>query len=123
MIGEPIHLVYQSEVPSGTAAGWFSIDSIPHFEFIDKAKIDTISTSKGTIFKQAITITSFDSGRWTIPAMSVSIGEKEYVTDSLLISVAFSSFDPNKDYHDIKDIMEVEEQGVEYITWIVLAWA
>ena len=121
LIGEPIHLVYQSEVPRGTSAGWFSIDSIPHFEFIDKAKVDTISTSKGTIFKQTITITSFDSGRWVVPAMSVSIGEKEYATDSLAISVAFSSFDPNKDYHDIKDIIEVEEQGLDYITWIVLA--
>ena len=121
LIGEPIHLVFQAEVPAGVSAGLFTLDSIPHFEFIDKAKVDTINTSKGIIYKHAITITSFDSGQWVIPARAITIGDKEYFTDSITVSVAFSSFDPNKDYHDIKDIIEVDEAGVAYITWIVLA--
>jgi hypothetical protein len=121
LIGEPIHLVFQAEVPTGVTAGLFTLDSIAHFEFIDKARVDTIFTSKGTIYKQGITITSFDSGQWVIPAREITIGDKQYFTDSVTVSVAYSSFDPNKDYHDIKDIIEVDEAGVQYITWIVLA--
>jgi len=121
LIGEPIHLVFQAEVPTGVTAGLFTLDSIAHFEFIDKAKVDTIFTSKGTIYKQGITITSFDSGQWVIPSREITIGDKQYFTDSVTVSVAYSSFDPNKDYHDIKDIIEVDEAGVQYITWIVLA--
>jgi hypothetical protein len=121
LIGEPIHLVFQAEVPTGVSAGLFTLDSLPHFEFIDRAKVDTIFTSKGIIYKQAITVTSFDSGQWVIPSREITIGDKQYLTDSVTVSVAYSSFDPNKDYHDIKDIIEVEDQGAQFITWIVLA--
>ena len=121
LIGEPIRLVFQAEVPTGVSAGLFTLDSIPHFEFIDKAKVDTIFTSKGIIYKQAVTITSFDSGQWVIPAREITIGDKQYSTDSVTVSVAYSSFDPNKDYHDIKDIIDVDDPGMQYITWIVLA--
>ena len=38
LIGEPIRLSIEVFLPTGTNAGWFSLDSIPHFEWIDKSR-------------------------------------------------------------------------------------
>jgi hypothetical protein len=123
MIGEPVELKLEAKVPAGTNAKWFPLDSIAHFEFIDKGKIDTVITAEELTYRQTLTVTSFDSGRWALPAFPLAIGNKEYLTDSLPVSVAYSNFDPKQDYHDIKDIIEVENTATRYINWILLALA
>lgn len=117
LIGEPIHLQLEADLPEGANGNWFLLDTIPHFEFIEKGKVDS---SKAGTYKQAITITSFDSGRWIIPSFSLDVNGRSYLTDSLPVTVAFSEFDPNKDYHDIKDILEVPPAAFYYLKWILL---
>ncbi len=119
MIGEAIELKLEAKVPVGTEAKWFPTDSVAHFEIIDKGKVDTASTPDFNIFTQKLIITSFDSGRWAFAALPLAIGNKEYLTDSLPVSVAYSNFDPNQDYHDIKDILEVENANTKYINWVL----
>lgn len=119
MIGEAIELKLEAKVPVGMEAKWFPTDSIAHFEMIDKGKVDTASSTDFNIFTQKLIITSFDSGRWAVAALPLEIGNKEYLTDSLPVSVAYSNFDPNQDYHDIKDILEVENADIKYINWIL----
>jgi hypothetical protein len=119
LIGEPIELKLEALVPADAAVKWFPLDSLPHFEFIDKGKIDTVHTGNGIQYRQALIITSFDSGRWSIAALPLEVGNKNYLTDSLPISVAFSNFDPYKDYHDIKDILEPAPAHLEYINWVI----
>src|SRR3569832_2470805 len=63
LIGEPIEVKLEANVPAGIDASWFPLDSLNHFEFIDKGKKDTISTADGKTYRQKIVITSFDSGR------------------------------------------------------------
>ncbi len=121
LIGEPIHLRLEVSLPIGTGSKWFSLDSIPHFEFIDKTKIDTVSTRIENTYNQVVTITSFDSGRWVIPAISLDLNGRSYLTDSLPVSVAFSNFDASQDYHDIKDILTVENPSLNYINWVITA--
>ncbi len=121
LIGEPIHLKLEVSLPTGTDSKWFSLDSIPHFDFIDKAKIDTVNTSISNTYNQVVTITSFDSGRWVIPAISLDLNGRSYLTDSFPVSVAFSNFDASQDYHDIKDILTVENPSLNYINWILAA--
>jgi hypothetical protein len=121
MIGEPIELKLEASVPTGVDAKWFPLDTIAHFEFIDKGKIDTAVTPDFRRYTQTLIITSFDSGRWAVSSFPLEIGNKEYLTDSLPVSVAYSNFDPNQDYHDIKDILEVENADVKYINWILAA--
>ena len=121
LIGEPILLELEATLPVGFNAKWFSLDSIPHFEFIEQAKIDTVKTREVNTFRQIVTITSFDSGMWVIPAMMLDMNGKSYLTDSLPVSVAFSNFDPSKDYHDIKDILSVENPSIQYINWVLAA--
>jgi len=111
MIGEPVELKLEAKIPAGSAAKWFPVDSIAHFEFIDKGKIDTTITSDSRTYRQTLLITSFDSGRWALPAFPLAIDNKEYLTDSLPVSVAYSNFDPKQDYHDIKEIIEIEHGG------------
>ena len=123
MIGEAIELKLEAKVPVGTEAKWFPIDSIAHFEMIEKGKVDTASTPDFNIFTQKLIITSFDSGRWAVATLPLAIGNKEYLTDSLPVSVAYSNFDPNQDYHDIKDILEVENADTKYINWVLAGLA
>jgi hypothetical protein len=123
MIGEPVELKLEARLPAGTDAKWFPVDSIAHFEFIDKGKIDTAATADTRIYRQTLLITSFDSGRWALPSFPLAIGNKEYLTDSLPVSVAYSNFDPKQDYHDIKDIIEVANTVTPYINRILLALA
>lgn len=118
LIGEPIILQLEARMPEGTAFKWFPVDTLTHFEFIEKGKIDS---SQPGLYKQSLTITSFDSGYQMIPALALEIGDKYYLTDSLPVSVSFSDFDPKKDYHDIKDIIEVEAPATQYIKWVLLA--
>lgn len=118
-----MELKLEASVPVGTDARWFPLDSVTHFEFIDKGKIDTVIKGDAIIYRQTLMITSFDSGRWALPSFPLTIGNKDYLTDSLPVSVAYSNFDPKQDYHDIKDIIEVENTATRYISWIVLALA
>jgi LPXTG-motif cell wall-anchored protein len=109
LIGEPIQLTLEADIPENQPIRFFQVDSLPHFEFLLREPIDTVNTSYGTVLSQVMHITSFDSGRWVIPSFVLdgSIG-----TDSIPIEVSFSPspFDASKPYHDIKDIIEVEPE-------------
>lgn len=119
LIGEPIQLVLEAQLPAGYDSAWFMLDSLAHFEFIEKGKIDSALTGEGKTLRQHLLITSFDSGRWVIPPIPIFLNKKKYVTDSIPVSVAFSKFDPKQDYHDIKDILEVENPYTQYVLWAI----
>ena len=125
MIGEPVELKLEAHLPAGTDASWFPLDSLAHFEFISKGKIDTVATADTRTYRQTVIITSFDSGRWAVPSLPFTIGNKEYLTDSLPVSVAYSNFDPKQDYHDIKDIIEVKppEESKQQWWWFAAGGA
>jgi hypothetical protein len=38
-------------------------------------------------------------------------------TDSIAVDVGFSTFDPNQDYHDIKDVIDVQVKEKKKETW------
>jgi hypothetical protein len=121
LIGEPIELKLEVQTPIDVAVKWFPLDSLEHFEFIDQSKIDTLADAVGKKYLQTITLTSFDSGRWHIPALPLETGNKYYLTDSIPVSVAFSVFDSTQAYHDIKDIVSVEIPSLSYVNWIIAA--
>ncbi len=114
LIGEPIRLVLEADIPENEAIRFFQIDSLPHFEFLELAKIDTTNTGNGTVLTQTMVITSFDSGHWVIPAFV--LGGK-LATDSLPIDVGYSQYDPKQPYHDVKDIIEVSPVEEKKTNW------
>jgi hypothetical protein len=120
LIGEPVQLTLEADIPENEPIRFFAIDTLPHFEFLEKQKIDTTNTSDGTVLTQIIRITSFDSGHWVIPAL---ILRDHIQTDSLPVDVGFSEFNRQQDYHDIKDIIEVSavEEKKSWWWWYAIA--
>lgn len=122
LIGEPIRLTLEADIPEHEPIRFFQPDSIPHFEFLNIEKIDTSNTGGGTVLSQVIHITSWDSGHWVIP--SFRLGEN-IVTDTLPVDVGFSAFNPEQPYHDVKDIIEVnpQEEKKKIKWWYIVAGA
>jgi len=116
LIGEHINLVLEADIPENDPIGFFAVDSITHFEFLQKGKIDTTNTNKGTILKQLFRITSFDSGQWVIPSYHMPQSE-DLKTDSIIINVGYMPMDTTKDYNDIKEIIEVNAKKKMDWTW------
>jgi hypothetical protein len=105
LIGEQITLTLTADIPENEPISFFTVDTIPHFEFIIKPAADTSNTNNGTRIVQEMVITSFDSGRYVIPSFQLAPG---IVTDSIPIDIGFTpGFDPKKPYHDIKDVLDV----------------
>ncbi|ULQ51123.1 BatD family protein [Flavihumibacter fluvii] len=119
LVGEPVLLQLEAECPADASLTWFDLDSITNFEFIDRGKIDTLPGSMGKLFRQSITITSFDSGSQVIPQMAITINNSRFLTDSIKVEVGYSVADPNQPYHDIKDIIEVPAVEPLYINYII----
>ncbi len=118
LIGEPIRIALEADIPENEAIGFFRMDSIPHFEVLRKEKMDTANTSKGTVLSQVIWITSFDSGHWVIPGFLL---RDSIFTDSLPVDVGYTPYDATKPYHDVKEIIDVEEEKKEdnKLWWVI----
>jgi hypothetical protein len=119
VIGEPIQLMLEATVPGDAPLTWPNLDSLPHFEFIQKGKVDSTVKSGERYYRQYLTVTSFDSGAYAIPRLTFIEGNKKYFSDSVRIDIGYSKFDPSKDYHDIKDIIEVPNPFARWFPWIV----
>lgn len=101
-IGEPIHVQLTSI--SATANGGFLFpDSIPHFDIWDKGQ----PLKNGDTLVQNITITSYDSGQFAFPEISLLGAAANAHTNSFTVDVQPVNIDSLKDYHDIKNIIEV----------------
>jgi hypothetical protein len=115
LIGEPVDLVLES-ITTSLPSSWVSFDTFPHFEILKTSAIDTLRGANTITLRQTVTLTSWDSGRWTIPA--IRLGNRSTASQSLI--VAFSPFDPTQDYHDIREIRDVPKQARTVWYWYVL---
>ena len=119
LLGEPFDLVVGARFINEADINFFSIDSLPHFEVLQKSKIDTERAERNIVLTQRITLTSFDSGRWQIPSFSLAGGQLK--TKPIIIDVVFSSpFDPKKEYHDVKEILSVKKPAEPTWYWWVI---
>lgn len=117
LIGEQVRLTVEAIIPANEPIRFISIDSILHFEVLHR-QIDTINTSTGTTIKGIYTITSFDSGHWVIPSFLLT---DKVMTDTIPVDVIFSDFNPQQEYHDVKDILEVEVKEKDQWWWYLAA--
>ena len=122
-IGEQFELKLKVEPTSNAPLAidnWFAIpDTFQHFQVALRQPIDTINISSTKTYTQVISITSFDTGKFTLPAFNVVIGGKEFSTREITISVSPIDVHMRKDYNDIKDIIEPEPEQ-EYTIWIAM---
>ncbi len=91
-IGEQFN--YQIEVKATIGVEFYKLrlDSLQKIEIIKSHKIDTL---KDRLIRK-FTLTSFDSGRYTLPKQLVRIFERPYFTDSLVIDVSTVAIDTIK---------------------------
>lgn len=132
LLGEQITLNLKLEnVPTSTTAinQWFAInDTFNHLQVSVRKPIDTVEVNGTTSYLQQIAITSFDSGQWVLPALSVSLVQKNngsiqtLQTDSILIDVLPVNVDSLLNYHDIKEIIDVPVQP-DYLLYATIAAA
>ena len=118
VLGEIFTLRVEAELKENAGEKFRPFDTIPHFEFAMVPKIDTASSGNGKRIIAIYQLTSFDSGRWSIPVISLSSAIK---TDSIPIDVVFSEFDPTQAYHDIKDIIETVTPKKKFPWWWIAA--
>jgi hypothetical protein len=123
LIGEPIQLMLEATIHGDSPVYWPPLDSLPHFEWVEKNKVDSTIRPGERYYRQYLTVTSFDSGAWAIPRLPFVAGNKKYFTDSIRISIGYTKIDPNKDYHDIKEIIDIPNPFARWFGWIVAAVA
>jgi hypothetical protein len=116
VIGEQIHLTLEADFPIQEPMRFFTFDSIPHFEILERKKIDTLDNREGIKLSQSLTLTSFDSGHWVIPSFQLPADNPIY-TDSIAVDVGFSPFDSTQPYHDIKDVIDVKVKEEKKESW------
>jgi hypothetical protein len=118
LIGEPLSITLEADIPENAPIRFFLLDSIPHFEYLEKQKIDTVNTGDGTVLTQIIKLTSFDSGHWVIPAFILG---DSLQTDTIPVDIGFATFNKEQPYHDIKDIIEAdpEEEQQKKLWWYI----
>jgi hypothetical protein len=116
LIGEKIKLYLKGFYPENQSPVWFSIDTIPHFEIMEKSKIDTQHYQQNIILTQTYILTSWDSGRWDLPAFHLPIGR----TVPVAINVAYTPFDVSKPYNDIHDVRDVKATRASNWYWYFL---
>ncbi|HEY8688386.1 MAG TPA: hypothetical protein VIM07_04065 [Chitinophagaceae bacterium] len=118
LIGEQLKYNVEATFPvNAYRIGWFNVpDSFSHFEIVTRGKIDTIEKNGLLIYRQTLTLTSFDSGVYTIPALPVNLepvvsdSAISLFTDSIPINISYSPLDSTKTFHDIKTIIEVKDE-------------
>lgn len=115
LIGEQFGLELRAVFPEGSSFEWFDVDSLAHFEILQRSKIDTQSVAGGTVGSQTLTLTSWDSGRYTIPALELGRAR----TKSIIIDVSYTPFDTTQPYHEIKDIIDVQKPESSKWIWYV----
>lgn len=116
LIGGQFKLTVKAPVPlnAGNVIKWPVFpDSIPHFEMVEAGKIDTVHFKDDSkAIEQTFTITSFDSGTWTFPALPVEFAgtatqaPRVVKTDSFFIRVSYIA-DSTSQLRDIKPIIQV----------------
>lgn len=123
LIGEPIHLMLEATVADNSPLMWPALDSIPHFEFVEKHAVDSTVSPGLRSYRQYLTVTSFDSGTWSIPRLPFVVGKRTFLTDSVPVRIGYTKIDPSKDYHDIKDIIEIPNLFARWFGWIIAGLA
>lgn len=112
LVGQQINLQVVADLPpQDFFVKWIEVpDSLPHFELVDKSKIDSVYINqKLSKLSQTFTFTSFDSGKWILPSFDIhfnpSSGGEPYnfFTDSFSINVSYQQ-DSTTVLRDIKDI-------------------
>jgi len=120
-IGEQFNYQIEVNTINGVQFYKLQLDSLKRLEVIKSYKIDTL---KNKLIKK-YTLTSFDSGRYTLPKQLIKIFSKPSFTDSLIIDVSTVAVDTTKQkLFPIKAIqnqrLSIKDYAKNYWYWLLL---
>jgi len=124
LIGDPFHLELEARTPSTGNILWPSLpDTFNHIQVLARGKIDTLSSGGSTLYRQRITLTSFDSGMWKIPGISFPVPGTDTsswpTTDSILEQVNTVAVDTTQPFKPIHTIRQVPFSLLDYLSYIL----
>jgi hypothetical protein len=116
--GERIVLTLEAEYPSPSGPATLPIlpDSFRNLEVLQRANATSTQNGKSTILRQELTLTGFESGQWTIPPLNFIAGKEKAHSDSLRVTIDAVKL-TDSTYHDIRDIIEVQEVPFDWKKW------
>ncbi|MGV3529909.1 MAG: hypothetical protein ACO1OO_13495 [Flavisolibacter sp.] len=117
LIGEKIQLHLKAFYDADQKPEWFNLDTIPHFEIMERSAIDSQKVDDNLILTQTLTLTSWDSGSWNIPPLRLPQGS----SSAIRIYVGYTPFDVSQPYNDIHDIVDVKTPKTSSWYWYFLA--
>ena len=127
-LGEQIKLKLSlSGVDKGSIllSEWFNMpDTGNHIEVIKREKADSSDAGKNTInISQEIIITSFDSGKWTLPIVAPVLqdvlGIKHPMTvDSVALTVNPVDVSHMQDFHHIKEVVDTSYRDYTWLYYV-----
>ncbi len=122
-IGEQIQYKISVKKTGKVVFPKFQSDSLRKVELVESLPVDTLKDT----YEKKYVLTSFDSGRYTIPKQQVLINNKTFFTDSLLVNVATVKVDTLKQQlFPIKAIKSEPKTFDDYkpmLWWILLILA
>ncbi len=129
LLGEQVILQLNlTNINSSTSfvASWPQIkDTVNHLEILKRTNIDTIAVGNTNTYQQNFTITGFDSGKWQLGPLDFIIQDKtsgkqiKISSTPVFLTVLPIDVSSMKDYHPIKDIIEVET-GFNWLPVIIV---
>lgn len=128
MIGDQIGLNIKAKVPKGFKLEWPVLNDTlaPHIEMVKNGKIDSITSNGFTQFTRHITITSFDSGYFTVPPLNFNLihsntGKVDTLsTQMLYLHVYTPMVDTSKAFKVIKGPENEPYTLREILPWVLL---
>ena len=118
LLGEQVTLqvnVTNVDPDSAFITSWPHInDTLNHLEIIKRTTVDTINVNQTNSYQQNFIITGFDSGKWQVGPFNFIIENKltgkqiKLSSPIIFLTVLPVDVSAMKDYHPIKDIIEVE---------------
>lgn len=120
LLGEQMEVKKEAVVTIGTLPGFFYTDTLPHFEVLQRGKIDSVVNGSKILLSQTILVTSWDSGRWNFPVLMVD----GRIEKTVPVIVTYTTpWNPDQPYHDIKGISPVEPGGKSSWWWYLIGLA
>lgn len=121
-IGSQANLILKTKIDTSARVRFPEGKNFGMLEVLESYPVDTVKDGAEYELIKKYGLTQFDSGRYVIPRLPVSINNKPFYTDSLKLEVAGIQVDTLKQkMFDIKPVMTGESSNTWWIVLLVIA--
>ena len=120
-IGAEFKLTLKTVVSSKSKVVFPKLKTIGSLEVIQSYPIDTVKKNDTYELIKKYGLTQFDSGKYTIPSVTILIDKKPFLSDSIRVEVANVKVDTlQQKMYDIKDISSAESNNNWWIYLLII---